>query len=125
MSCVESLNFFFLDMNMAAVRACGHSLRFMRHAPFPGIRRSVGGDGLWETSLDASLKIPSQNLGGMMEQGQTFGFMDALSVTIPKTLNNRSSTRARDGASVCNMHNINMPLSLVSLITCAHISIAS
>ena len=87
MSCVESLNFFYLDMNAAPpVRACGHSLRFMRHAPFPGIHRSVGGDGLWETSLDASLKIPSQNLGGMMGQGRTFGFMDALSVTIPKTL---------------------------------------
>ena len=53
---------------------------------FPDFSRAAAG-WLWEASpLDALQKIPSQNLGGMMGQGRTFGFMDALSVTIPKTL---------------------------------------
>ena len=84
---------------------------------FPKFARAAAAGWLWEAaSSDALQKIPSQNLRGMMGQGQTFGLMDdALSVTISKTLTTAAPLKV--GASICNMHN--MLLSLVSVTTCA------
>ena len=81
MFCVEFLNFLSSSpFALAAIRydSCGtrHFPEFARAEARRVVRSLVG------RSAENSLA----KMGGMMGQGQTFRFMGALSVTIPKTL---------------------------------------